>query len=47
MEDYSSIDDSGQIGVAPLVGKHLMLDEDGMFPIALLNDWERASSSPS
>ncbi len=41
MEDYASIDGSGQIGVAPLVGKHLMSDEDGMFPIASLNDWER------
>jgi type III restriction enzyme len=41
MEDYSTIDDSGQVGVAPLVGKHLMSDEDGMFPISSLNDWER------
>ncbi|MGH3570668.1 MAG: hypothetical protein ACRDUW_02380 [Pseudonocardiaceae bacterium] len=41
MEDYTSVDDSGQVGVAPLVGKHLMSDEHGMFPIASLNEWER------
>lgn len=42
MEDYATTDDAGQIGVAPLVGKHLMSDADGMFPIGTLNDWERA-----
>jgi len=42
MEDYASVDDFGQEGVAPLVDRHLMSDEDGKFPIAALNDWERA-----
>ena len=41
MEDYASVDEAGQLGVAPLVGKHLMSDEDSLFPIASLNDWER------
>jgi len=40
MEDYASVDEAGQLGVAPLVGKHLMSDEDSLFPIASLNDWE-------
>ena len=42
MEDYSTVDDSGQLGVALLVDKHLMSDQEGMFPIASLNEWERA-----
>jgi len=41
MEDYASVDEAGQLGVAPLVGRHLMSDEDSLFPIASLNDWER------
>ncbi|MDN5852234.1 MAG: type III restriction endonuclease subunit R, partial [Actinomycetia bacterium] len=41
MEDFKTLDDSGQVGIAPVVGKHLMSDEDGIFPIATLNDWER------
>jgi hypothetical protein len=42
MEDYSILDEStGQFGVAPLVSKHLMSDEDGMFPVASLNEWEQ------
>ncbi|MGD9525460.1 MAG: DEAD/DEAH box helicase [Dehalococcoidia bacterium] len=42
MEDYQTIDAAGQVGAAPLVDRHLMSDDDGMFPIAALNDWERA-----
>jgi type III restriction enzyme len=42
MEDYATTNDAGQTGMAPLVGKHLMSDADGMFPIGTLNDWERA-----
>jgi hypothetical protein len=42
LEDYATTDDAGQTGIAPLVGKHLMSDADGMFPIGMLNDWERA-----
>jgi hypothetical protein len=41
MEDYRTLDDAGQEGVAPVVGKHLMSDSDGQFPIAALNEWER------
>jgi hypothetical protein len=42
MEDYAIVDSGGQTGMAPLIGKHLMSDADGMFPIGNLNDWERA-----
>ena len=41
MEDYATVDDNGQVGVAPLVGLHMMADGDGMFPIGTLNEWER------
>lgn len=41
MEDYRTLDDEGQEGVAPVVSGHLMSDENGEFPIATLNDWER------
>lgn len=41
MEDYATIDSNNQQGLAPLVGKHLMSDADGMFPIGSLNDWEQ------
>lgn len=41
MEDYKTVDESGQIGVAVLVRKHLMSDGNGEFPISSLNDWER------
>lgn len=42
MEDYAVISDDGQIGLAPVLAKHLMSDENGFFPITSLNDWERA-----
>lgn len=41
MEDYATVEDDDQVGVAPVVGLHLMADGDGMFPIGTLNDWER------
>lgn len=40
MEDYKVIEDDTEID-APLVGRHLMSDEDGMFPMSSLNKWER------
>lgn len=41
MEDYKVLEDDDQVAFAPLVGKHLMSDEDGMFPMSSLNTWER------
>ncbi|OBJ98402.1 type III restriction endonuclease subunit R [Mycolicibacterium fortuitum] len=40
MEDYKVVEDDMVID-APLVGRHLMSDEDGMFPMSSLNKWER------
>ena len=40
-EDYATIDENGQIGIAELAPLHLMSDEDGQFPLSSLNDWER------
>lgn len=41
MEDYKVVEDNNQMADAPLVGRHLMSDEDGMFPMSSLNKWER------
>lgn len=41
MEDFKVIDENDQLADAPLVGQHLMSDEDGMFPLSSLNIWER------
>lgn len=42
IEDYDTIDDSGQIGKAPLVDRHLMADAEGLCPIGGLNEWEQS-----
>lgn len=36
-----SVEEDGHIVSAPLSAKHLMSDEDGMFPLTSLNGWER------
>lgn len=41
MEDYKVVEDNNQMADAPLMGRHLMSDEDGMFPMSSLNNWER------
>jgi len=41
IEGFSLIEDDGQMAVAPLAPLHLMSDENGHFPLALLNTWER------
>ena len=41
IEDFVTVDDNGQIGVAPLAKLHLMTDQNGDFPLGALNDWER------
>lgn len=41
IEDYKILEDNDQVALAPLVGRHLMSDEDGMFPMSSLNGWER------
>ena len=41
IEGFSFVQEDGQIAVAPLVPLHLMSDEDGQFPLATLNSWER------
>lgn len=40
MEDYAVIDEDGQMALAPVVGRHLMSDENGEFPLSSLNLWE-------
>lgn len=42
IEDYDTLDETGQLGKAPLVDRHLMADEHGQCPIGSLNAWERA-----
>jgi hypothetical protein len=37
-----SVDEDGQIAAAPLAELHLMSDEDGLFPLTSLNQWERS-----
>ncbi|PQM53302.1 type III restriction endonuclease subunit R [Mycolicibacter virginiensis] len=41
MEDYKVLEGDDQVAFAPLVGSHLMSDEDGMFPMSSLNKWEQ------
>ncbi|MGO2112586.1 DEAD/DEAH box helicase [Microbacterium sp.] len=41
MEDFAVLDDFDQQAMAPLVDRHLMSDEDGMFPLSSLNEWEQ------
>jgi type III restriction enzyme len=41
MEDYKILEDNDQVAFAPLAGRHLMSDEDGMFPMSSLNKWEQ------
>ena len=41
MEDYATVDDNGQISVAPTATRHLMADDAGEFPLSSLNEWER------
>lgn len=40
MEDYKVLEDDTEI-YAPLAGRHIMSDEDGMFPMSSLNKWEQ------
>lgn len=40
LEDWKVVDDNEQIAMAPLVSRHLMSDEDGLFPVGSLNSWE-------
>jgi type III restriction enzyme len=41
LEDFAVTLDDGTVDVAPLVQKHLMSDENGLFPVGSLNGWER------
>jgi type III restriction enzyme len=41
MEDFAVVADGGQVGLSPVVKKHLMSDPDGNFPIGSLDSWER------
>ncbi len=41
IEDYVEILEDGQLRTAPTVDRHLMADENGVFPIGSLNEWER------
>ncbi|MEW1962962.1 DEAD/DEAH box helicase family protein [Microbacterium sp. NPDC077644] len=41
MEDFKVLDENDQVADAPLVDRHLMSDENGMFPLSSLNVWER------
>lgn len=41
MEDFKILDENDQVADAPLVDRHLMSDENGMFPLSSLNVWER------
>jgi hypothetical protein len=41
LEDFAAVADGGQVGVSPVVKKHLMSDPRGDFPIGSLNGWER------
>lgn len=41
MEDFKVLEADDQYAEALLVGKHLMSDADGMFPMSSLNAWER------
>lgn len=41
LEDFQEIDEHENSKLADLVGKHLMSDDDGNFPLTRLNKWER------
>lgn len=41
LEDFAVVRDDGQIGIAPVVQRHLMADADGNFPLSSLNEWEQ------
>jgi hypothetical protein len=41
LEDFADAD-GNQIALADLLGKHLMSDEQGWFPLTSLNEWEKA-----
>lgn len=41
LEDFKVVDENDQLADAPLVDRHLMSDEHGMFPLSSLNTWER------
>jgi len=41
LEDFAVMADDDQIGVSPVVKKHLMSDPVGDFPIGSLNGWEQ------
>jgi type III restriction enzyme len=40
MEDYKVLEEDTEV-YAPLVGRHLMSDHEGMFPMSSLNKWEQ------
>lgn len=41
MEDFAIVDkETGDVGAAPIRRKHLMSDENGDFPVHVLNPWE-------
>ena len=41
LEDFAD-QDGNQIAIADIIGKHLMSDLDGAFPLTSLNEWEKA-----
>ena len=41
LEDFAD-QDGNQIAIADIIGKHLMSDDDGSFPLTSLNEWEKA-----
>lgn len=41
LEDFQEVDENENTRLADLVGKHLMSDDDGNFPLTRLNMWER------
>ena len=41
IEGFTVEDADGQLASAPVAPLHLMSDEEGQFPLASLNDWER------
>lgn len=42
LEDWKVVDANEQVAMAALVGRHLMSDADGLFPISSLGGWEYA-----
>jgi len=41
VEGFSTVEEGGQIALAPLAPLHLMSDAEGQFPVTRLNSWER------